>query len=249
MGTEVLAVAAVLGGAAMQRFTGMGFALVAAPFLVLLLGPVSGVVVVNLCGAVTAGIILLRVRRDVDWRKFALLVPAALAGIIPAAFAVRAVPGPVLEISIGLLLAAGLTVMVALRSAVLPARRRYLLTAGALSGFMNTTAGVGGPAVSIYSMATRWPQQSFAATMQPYFFTIGSLSLAAKAGTAPASLQGLHWSLWLGVAAACLVGLLLGEVLARRVPARAAQIVLVVLAYLGAVATVARGLAEAFGVA
>ena len=50
MWTTVLVIAAVLIGSSMQRITGMGFALVAAPFLVLLLGPIDGVIVVNVCG-------------------------------------------------------------------------------------------------------------------------------------------------------------------------------------------------------
>ena len=177
--TTGLVLAAVVMGAGMQRVTGMGFALVAAPFLVLLLGPVEGVVLVNVCGAVTAGAIIFRVVKDIDWKRYGALAASALLGIIPAAILIRLIPAPVLEISIGVILAVGLTVLLVLKSATLPQRRRYLLTAGGLSGFMNTAAGVGGPAVSMYSIATRWQHKSFAATMQPYFFTIGTFSRAA----------------------------------------------------------------------
>lgn len=242
--TTGLVLAAVVMGAGMQRITGMGFALVAAPFLVLLLGPVEGVVLVNLCGAVTAGAIIFRVARDINWRRYAALASAALLGIIPAAVLIRSIPPAVLEISIGVILAFGLTVLLALKSAQLPPRRRYLWTAGTLSGFMNTAAGVGGPAVSMYSIATRWQHRSFAATMQPYFFTIGAFSLVSKAVTAPASFPVLPWTMWLAVAIACLVGLVLGDVAARFVPARAAQVLLIVLAYLGAAATIVRGVMD-----
>ena len=242
--TTGLVLTAVVLGAGMQRVTGMGFALVAAPFLVLLLGPVEGVVLVNLCGAVTAGAIIFRVARDINWRRYATLASAALLGIIPAAILIRFIPPAVLEISIGVILAVGLTVLLVLKSAQLPARRRYLWTAGTLSGFMNTAAGVGGPAVSIYSIATRWQHRSFAATMQPYFFTIGAFSLVSKAVTAPASFPVLPWTMWLSVAIACLVGLILGDVAAKFVPARAAQILLIVLAYLGAAATIVRGVID-----
>lgn len=245
--TTGLVLAAVVMGAGMQRITGMGFALVAAPFLVLLLGPVEGVVLVNMCGAVTAGAIIFRVVRDIDWKRYAALTASALVGIVPAAFLIRVIPPAMLQISIGVILAAGLTVLLVLKSATLPARRRYLWTAGTLSGFMNTAAGVGGPAVSIYSIATRWQHRSFAATMQPYFFTIGAFSLASKALTAPASFPVLPWTMWLAVAASCLVGLVLGDVAAKFVPARAAQVLLIVLAYLGAAATIVRGVLDATG--
>ncbi|MFF1882931.1 sulfite exporter TauE/SafE family protein [Pseudarthrobacter sp. NPDC058196] len=245
--TTGLVLGAVVMGAGMQRITGMGFALVAAPFLVLLLGPVEGVVLVNVCGAVTAGAIIFRVLRDIDWKRYVFLAAAALLGIIPAAFLIRLIPAPVLEISIGVLLAAGLTVLLALKSATLPSRRRYLLAAGGLSGFMNTAAGVGGPAVSMYSIATKWQHRSFAATMQPYFFTIGTFSLVSKAITAPTTFPVMPLAMWGAVAAACLAGLVLGDVASKFVPARAAQKLLVVLAYLGAAATIIRGVLEAAG--
>ena len=245
--TTGLVLGAVVMGAGMQRVTGMGFALVAAPFLVLLLGPVEGVVLVNVCGAVTAGAIIFRVRRDIDWKRYMALAASALLGIVPAAFLVRYLPPSVLEISIGVTLAVGLTVLLVMKSAVLPQRRRYLFTAGGLSGLMNTAAGVGGPAVSMYSMATRWQHKSFAATMQPYFFTIGAFSLISKALTAPASFPVLPMTMWLAVAAACLIGLVLGDLASKRVSTRAAQILLIILAYLGAAATIVRGVLDAVG--
>lgn len=245
--TTGLVLGAVVLGAGMQRITGMGFALVAAPFLVLLLGPVEGVVLVNMCGAVTAGAIIFRVVRDIDWKRYVLLTASALLGIIPAAFLIRLVPTAVLEIGIGVILAVGLTVLLALKSVTLPARRRYLFTAGGLSGFMNTAAGVGGPAVSMYSIATRWQHKSFAATMQPYFFTIGTFSLISKALTAPATFPALPWGMWVAVGVACLGGLVLGDIASKYVPARAAQILLIILAYLGAAATIIRGVLDAVG--
>lgn len=82
MWSIVLVLVAVLVGASMQRITGMGFALVAAPFLVPLLGPVDGVILVNLCSVLTAAIILTRVVRDVDWRRAGVLALFALVGIV-----------------------------------------------------------------------------------------------------------------------------------------------------------------------
>ena len=245
--TTGLVLGAVVLGAGMQRITGMGFALVAAPFLVLLLGPVEGVVLVNVCGAVTAGAIIFRVVRDIDWKRYAALAASALLGIIPAAFLIRLIPPAVLEISIGVLLAVGLTVLLGLRCATLPPQLRNVYAAGGLSGFMNTAAGVGGPAVSMFAMATRWQRESCAACMRGYCFTIGVFSLISKALTAPATFPALPWGMWVAVAAACLAGLVLGDVAARFVPARAAQVLLIVLAYLGAAATIIRGVLDAVG--
>jgi uncharacterized membrane protein YfcA len=237
-----LAIVAVLVGAAMQRATGMGFALLSAPFIVLLLGPVSGIALVNLCGALTSAVILFRVWRDVRWRRFLVMLAAALVGIVPAVFVLLAVSAPVLEIGVGSLVVVGLTVMLLLRRGEARHRTGSLAVAGVASGFMNTTAGVGGPAMSVYAVATGWDQRSFAATLQPYFLAIGLASLAAKAGATPDALSALPWQLWAGVAVACVIGLLLGEALAARMSPRLAQRLLIVVSYIGGVVTIGRGI-------
>lgn len=66
-----LALAAVAAGGAAQAVTGMGFALVAAPALVALLGPRAGVPVVVLLGTLAASGPLLRTWRDVRPRQTA----------------------------------------------------------------------------------------------------------------------------------------------------------------------------------
>lgn len=51
----------------------MGLGLVASSVLSIVLGPVSGVVVVNLLAAVNAAFITITVWSRIDWRKFALI--------------------------------------------------------------------------------------------------------------------------------------------------------------------------------
>ena len=231
----------------MQRVTGMGFALVAAPFLVLLLGPVDGVILVNLCSALTAAIILTRVVRDVDWRRAGVLALFALVGVVPGAMILQYVPAAWLEISIGVLIAAGLTVSVNLGRVHIRDGHSLRAIAGISSGFMNVTAGVGGPAVSIYALATSWPHQSFAATMQPYFLFVGLTSLGAKFAAGSAEVPSLQSWVWLLVAAACIAGLILGEMLSRIVRPYIARRLLIVVAYVGAAATVVRGITQLVG--
>lgn len=242
MWTTVMVIAAVLIGSSMQRITGMGFALVAAPFLVLLLGPIDGVIVVNVCGALTSGLIFMRVFRQVDWQRYRILAVCAVAGIIPGSYVLRFVSVAWLEIAIGVLVAAGLTVSVNLGRVVVRDRLSLRVVAGLTSGFMNTTAGVGGPATSIYAIATGWPQRSFAATMQPYFLTIGLTSLASKYALGSASVPQLSVVMWILIGCACLVGLIIGDRLTTVVEPHLARRLLVAVAYLGSVATIARGI-------
>ena len=244
MWTTALVIAAVLIGSSMQRITGMGFALVAAPFLVLLLGPSDGVIVVNVCGALTGGVILLRVFRHVQWRRFGVLAVCALAGIIPGSYILQFVPVAWLEISIGVLVAAALTVSINLSGVAVRDRLSFRVVAGVASGFMNTTAGVGGPAMSIYAIVTGWPQRSFAATMQPYFLTIGLASLGAKFALGSAEVPQLATLVWILIGCACIVGLIIGDVLARVIEPHVARRLLVIVAYFGSFATIVRGVLE-----
>lgn len=245
--TGALLILAVLMGSAMQRLTGLGFALVAAPFLVLLIGPVNGVILVNICGALTSASVLARVFRHVQWRKYAVLAPSALIGIVPGAIIVQYVPTAWLELFVGALVILSLTVGLALRSPRRRAGLPPLVLAGSVSGLMNTTAGVGGPALSVYAIMARWEQIPFAATMQPYFLTIGITSVTAKLLTQPSSMPQLPPWIWASMAAAIVLGLFAGEALAKRMPAQSARRLMVLLAYVGSIAAAARGTWELLG--
>jgi hypothetical protein len=246
MWSTALVLLAVFVGSSMQRVTGMGFALVAAPFLVLLLGPVDGVILVNACAALTAAIILGRVLRHVDWRRAGGLALFALAGIVPGALVLRYIPAAWLEISIGILIVAGLTVSVNLSRVHIRDGHGLRAVAGVASGFMNATAGIGGPAVSIYALATNWPHRSFVATMQPYFLVIGVASLGAKFASG-STIPALPGWVWIMIAVACVAGLIIGEILVRVVEPHIARRLLVIVAYVGAGATIARGIATLVG--
>lgn len=238
----LLLAAAIFAGSVLQRITGMGFALVAAPFIVLIAGPVTGVILVNVCAALTSATVLARVFRQVEWKKYFLLVPAAFAGIIPGALLVQNVPAPWLELFVGATVIAALATAPMLGAAAGRPGRKALLAAGSVSGFMNATAGVGGPALSVYAITTRWRQTEFAATMQPYFLTIGMASIGAKLLASPSSTPDLSAAVWAVIGGAILTGLFTGDLLARRTGLQTARRLMLVLAYLGSLATIARGL-------
>lgn len=238
----MLLVVAIIVGAAMQRLTGMGFALVSAPFVVLIMGPTTGIVLVNICGIVASALVLARVVKEVQWRRYLILAAAAMAGVVPGAVIVKYAPAAWLEVGVGLMVLAGLTVSLRMSSVKAHSGLRPQLLAGVASGVMNTTAGVGGPAMSVYAVASKWEQRSFAATMQPYFLTIGLASVIAKYVANPESMPLLAPSEWVAVGVAIVVGLIGGELLARRVTPAQARVLMLVLAYAGAIAATARGI-------
>src|SRR5699024_7592396 len=115
-----LAALAVLAGAVSVRTTGMGFARLSSPFLVMARGPAEGILVPNVCGIVAALLNLTVVRADLDWSRAAKVVPAGLVGTVPGALLVLWLPAPVLAIAISLLVLGGLLFTIGSRSLQVP---------------------------------------------------------------------------------------------------------------------------------
>jgi uncharacterized protein len=226
----------VLVGAAAQRVTGLGFSLVASPYLVLLLGPFDGVLVVNACGSAAAFLVLVQVWRDVEPRRAALLIGPALPAVAAGAWMARSLPAPPLAVVVGLLLLSALVAVVASERARVLRGTPGAVVAGIGSGLLNVTVGAGGPAVAVYAVSCGWEPKRFAATAQLVFGVLGLASLAAKGGRPSMAAAG-----WVTVGAALAAGILAGGRVARRVRPERAQTAVIVLAMAGAVLTVVKG--------
>ncbi|ERK69517.1 sulfite exporter TauE/SafE family protein [Leifsonia aquatica] len=241
----VTVAAAMFVGAVAQRLTGMGFALVVSPFLVLLLGPFDGVMLVNLASIVSALIVLVSVWRDVDPRAYGWMASAAVVGVVPGALLAARVDPAVLETIVGAVLLVSLTAsLLVARLPITLSGRAPRLVAGFASGLMNAAAGVGGPAVSAYGILSRWPQRSFAATLQPYFATVGLASVVAKLIVAPGSFPDLGLVGWLAALVALIAGVITGTLAARRLHVRWARLAVIVIAFGGAAVALVSGIVD-----
>ena len=234
---------AVAVGAAMQRISGMGVGLIAAPVLSLLLGPVDGVLLVNLLAVINAATNTWGMRADVDWQKFAPIALAMVLGVVPGAWVVANAPTDVLLTLVGVLLLLALSI-VTLGKRYVPRVEGVLPAAvsGAIGGFMNTLAGVAGPAITVYAEAARWPQKVYAATLQPIFLVGGALSFTVKVLSGAADITAIEPALWAATLAALVVGIAAGTKLAPRVPSTIAHRIALGLAFLGGATALVRGL-------
>lgn len=236
-----LAALAILVGSVLQRVSGTGVGLVCAPVLALLLGSAQGVLVTNATTMVSAFTIMLVVRRDVNWRKAVWVCAAAAPGAVLGALLVRELSPAWLAVVLGsiVLLAVAMTVSLPRLPEI---RGRWALAlAGLVGGAFNTTAGVAAPAMVVYARLSRWDQHSFAATLQPIFMTMGTLSVLVKTllGAAPATPP-----VWfpLVVVGTVLLGVRLGTALSTRVSVEHARALALTLAGIGGLATLIRGL-------
>ena len=234
-----LAALAVLAGAVAVRTTGMGFALLSSPFLVMALGPFEGILVTNVCGIVAALLNLTAVHADLDWRRAASVIPAGVVGTVPGALLVLWLPAPVLAISISLLVLIGLLFTLASRRLQVPNSPWVGVGGGFASGLMNVTAGVGGPGLVVYALATQWEHRRFAATAQLHFAVLGVAALIAKWSLPTLPLTG-----WAVLLALLVVGLVGGNVLARWVHGARAMRWVIVIAMAGALMSLTQGLLQ-----
>jgi uncharacterized membrane protein YfcA len=225
----------VLGGAAVTRLTGLGFALVASPLLILVLGPFHGVLLCNLLSLLAAVAMLATHWRHVQWRRaMLLLIPAPL--VIPAgALLVHRLPAAPLSVLIGTLLLVAVALVARGRSSRALAGTPGAFLTGAASAGLNVLAGVGGPALALYGVSQRWTGRSFLATMPVCSVAMNALSLATK-GFPPVTGPELAV-----VVSALVVGCVTGEVVVRRIGSRQAQPVLLALAAAGAAAAIVKG--------
>lgn len=232
----LLALSVALGGAT-QRVTGLGFALVASPLLVLVAGGFQGVLLANTLSLLTNLAVLAMTWRDVEVRRALKLGLPALGAAPFGAWAAGALPEPVLMVVIGSLVLVALAVVTRAGELAFLRGTPGAVGAGMASGLMNASAGVAGPALMVYAVSTRWPHRSFVASMQLTCALINVGSISAKGLPTLSAWQLIVTLLALPT------GLLVGQLMAPRLPAARGRQAVLGLAVCGAMATVAKGIA------
>lgn len=231
----VLACAVMIVASIVQRVTGLGFALIATPPMVLIYGPTLGVLTLVVSGLFVCFVMLIVMWRDVDWKRSILLSLAGLAAA-PLAAWVSQVASPQV-----LLIIVGLAALLSLLGGRLVAVARVLvgtrgaLIAGAASGFLHTTSGLSGPPLVAYGLNDRWEQRSFVASLQFVFVVYHLMTLAWR------GLPDVDPGDMLLLVGASAVGLAVGFLLAGAIPVRWARIGMLSIAWAGTVAMLVRG--------
>ncbi|QNE44051.1 TSUP family transporter [Frigoribacterium sp. NBH87] len=260
LGVAVLLVVAV--GAACQVASGLGFALVCSPLLVLVLGHGPGVRVVLVMSIVLNLVVLARSWRHVRLGDaLRLLVPAALF-VVPTALLAQSVRTPLLSLLAGSVVVVATALVIARRELRWLDGTRGAVAAGAASGVFNAIAAASGPPVAIFAAQRRWEPRVMSATLQAFSLPLNLVTLAvlvlvgdgaggggggsaasatavAAGAVAPAGLPlaPLAWAV-----AGLLAGAAAGVALGHRVPAPVVRAVALGVALLGGATLVTTGL-------
>ncbi|MGV9838327.1 TSUP family transporter [Nocardia niigatensis] len=230
--THVLMLGGVLFGAVAQSATGMGFSLVAAPLLVLHLGPREGVAATVMLAALSSVAPLLRDGRHVRPLEVTrLLAPmllctpliaAALHGIDTDLLAMTAGAGVIVAVGV---LASGI------RWSWLRRPWGAVATSGA-SAFLNVIGGVGGPPIGLYAANSDWEPATVRANLHSVFI-VQNITTALILGIAvPDSLELL----------ALVIGTVIGMALATRIPTARMRLVVLGISLLGGIALIGRAI-------
>ena len=182
-----LALAAVLVGFSKTALPGINTLSVAVFAAVLPARPSTGALLVLLL--VGDAFALWTYRRHADWPTLIRMIPAVLVGLAAGgvflAFAGDAVVRRV--IGVLLLMLMGLTLWQRGRRPTdpgVPARSSWATAAGygSLGGFTTMVANAGGPVMSMYFLAARFPVHAFLGTAAWFFATMNVLKLPVSIG-------------------------------------------------------------------
>jgi len=152
-GPLAAAIATVVLAGTVRGFAGFGAALVMAPVLALLYGPPTAVTLMTVM-EIPALVQVVRIaRRETDWRRTAPMALASAAAIPLGALVLTNLDPDVLRRAISLIVLALVAAMASGRVPTIPRRRAGDLAAGATSGLMIGSTGLGGPPLILYYLA------------------------------------------------------------------------------------------------
>lgn len=238
----------VLLAAVIQRLVGLGFGMVMAPFLVVLIGAHEGVMLVNFLSIFAPMLVLPRIWGDIEWRKVVWLGIPALA-IMPLAawVSVSSPAGPLYVVVAALVIVGLVTSMLLTRITFEADGATTRVIAGLGAGAGTVIAGVGGPAMTIYAVVARWPIMSMIATLQPIWIFLSMGSFGIKWAFDDGALPGLPWWAWAGSVVAIIAGIAIGEWLQRRIDEVVVRRLVLILAFIGSIMALITGLRLMFG--
>ncbi|MDP9824435.1 hypothetical protein [Kineosporia succinea] len=186
--TTGLVVAVVVAlGSVCQVLSGVGFALVVSPLVIVTLGHDPGVRLVLVLSAVLNLVVIARMPGEVRPKEaLKLLVPAALAiGLMT--LVKDQLSGTGLNVGAGVAILAATGVAAAGRPLPFFEGRSGPVVAGGLSGSLNVLSGAAGPPVALFAASRGWPPASTSATLQAYSLPLNLITCSRWDCRPPAS--------------------------------------------------------------
>lgn len=175
-------IAVVLIASTAQTVAGFGFALIAVPFLVIVLDVKDVVVLVGILGLLNSTLVARAVWRRVRVRSVGTMLLGSFTGMPVGLLVLLLAPEDALRLAVG--------VASIVMAAAIAFGLRYgggdvsgELLAGAVSGVLNTSTGMNGPPIVLYLHERDYPPDEFRGALSAFFLVSGVVSLIAFAAT------------------------------------------------------------------
>ncbi len=233
----VLLLATFLIAGMAQRITGIGFALIATPIAVVLIGA-EAVSSVAVLGAISSAAALIATRRQLQWREALPVVLSTVLWMLPMIFLVQLMSASATGIAAGaLVIAATVLAAMPLRGALATVFGSRIL-GGALVAASASMAGLGGPAGAAHGTVRQWGE-AFVPNLQ--VLLLATTPFVVFAHGWPASLDLLPFA---ASAAAVAAGTFAGSWARSRINGRLALLLTRILAVIGGVFALIGGIAS-----
>lgn len=235
----------VILAATLQRLTGLGFAMMLSPFLVVMIGPHGGVMLTAVLSIVAPALVIPVVWKDIEWRKLALIVPVALLVMPLFGWLADISPQGPLYIVVALLVILGLTISLVvsrINTTIDGSLTRTFTGLGVGGGVV--LAGVGGPAITVYAVLSKWPIRGFAATLQPLWVLMSIGGFLTKLTFSGNEVPAFPWWFWVGSLVAILTGMAIASAIRPWISDTLARRVVIFLAFLGAGISLVMGVVQ-----
>ncbi|APX33632.1 hypothetical protein BH708_13925 [Brachybacterium sp. P6-10-X1] len=242
LATSISLLALVLMAATIQRVVGLGLGMLFAPYAVVLIGAHEGIMLANFLGTLMPILLLPRIWSDIEWRTVAWIGLPAVA-VMPAAAWVSSIspPGPLyLVVASLVLLSLMISVALVRVQRTVEGRRAQVIT-GIGSGLGTVLGGVGGPAVTVYAVLSRWPVLPMVATLQPLWILVSSVSFASKLAWDDGQLPDMPAGMWIAIAVIVVGSIFLGEAVQKRLREKAIQRMVMAMGFVGALLALGTG--------
>lgn len=230
---------------ALQRITGLGFAMLSAPFAVVVLGTHQGIMLITVLAVIASLLMLPSMWRDIHWSRVLWIGIPAMVSIPFAAWVGTLIDGSIIYLLVGVLVIVGLGAALLMRGSGEPVTSRSAqIVTGVGAGAGSVLAGIGGPAMTIFGVVSRWPVASFAASLQPIWVMCCTAVLISRSTFMGSTLPALDWWTWVIAALGIAVGMRVGQRAVGKVNDRVVFGIVVVLAMTGAVLSVITGIMQ-----
>lgn len=253
MAEEIWIYAGIFGltllASALQRLTGLGFSMMLAPFLVVILGPHGGVMLTNLLAFLGPLMVIPAVWKDIEWRRLLIIAPVTVLSMPFFGWVAANSPHGPLYIVVASLVLIGLSLSaIASRTSayVDGPVTRGLTGIGAGGGVI--LAGVGGPAMTMYAVLSQWDVRKFAATLQPFWVLVSITGFLTKSAFSSEEIPVFPWWFWLSSLVVIVAGVRLGTSISHRIKDASARRLVIALAFAGALLSLILGIRETLGV-